>query len=264
MKGLQDCRVTGSDKYPKKRRDQDQRFELTVRDALLTRHCALTGTTQQAQPHPGFPPDHWGPELNDEFPFGINLDIYSSQPYPSDPAYGTHTNLGFDGSSHIPAPNAPYTSSEDASQTAPQRPSMNNPYGAMQNGRPCPTAGRSAHRSSAQYSSGLSSQPSRDSGDLRTLETQDTQFTQYTQEQDAALPPHADNGGLDNHRGACNCSTSPGSMPFNQHSCSVIAGQDPSDLNFVGARPLECPDGSNSDEDLGPVPNMQSSFGAHR
>lgn len=202
--------------------------------------------------------------------FGIEesfLDSQFSVPYPGNPAYGTHTNLGFDGGSHIPAPIAPYTSSEDASQMAPQHTSMNVPYEATQNGRPCPTLGRSRNRSSAQYSSGLSSQPSRDSGDLRTLETQetqDTQFTQYTQEHDAAILPHTDNGRPGDHHGACNCSTSPGGIPISQHSCSGVPSRDPSDLNFVGARPLECPDGSNSDEDLGPVPNMQSSFGAHR
>lgn len=229
------------------------------------RQCALA--TQQAHPPAGFPPNHWGAELNDEFPFGIDLDIYSSQTYPGNPAYGTHTNLGFDGGSHISAPIAPYNSSEDTSQTTPQRPSMNDPYGTIPNGRPCSAAGRSAHRSSAHYSSGLSSQPSHDSGDLQTLETketQDTQLTQYTQEQDAALPLHADNGRLGDNHAACNCSTSPEGIPFNQHSCSDVPSQDPSDLKYVGARPLECPEGSNSDEDLGPVPNMQSSFGAHR
>lgn len=266
---LRRCRGTDPDKHPKKRRDRDQRFELTVRNALLTRP-QYAFAAQQTHPPPGFAQNQWGPEVNNAMPFGNDLDVFSVVPYPSYPAYGTHTHLGFDGGSHIPAAGNVYPSSEDGVQSAPQRPSepMNFQYLSMQNGRPSSAEEGSAHRSSAQFSGGLSSQPSRDSGDLRTqptletLETQHTQLTQYTQQQDPALHsqlPHADNGRPGDHGGTCSCSASPGGIPTGQHSCPDIPSQGSSDpsLYYVGTRPSECVDGSNSDEDLGPLPNLQ-------
>ncbi|KAK7710627.1 hypothetical protein SLS63_012901 [Diaporthe eres] len=128
------------------------------------------------------------------------------------------------------------------------------PYGAMppQSGSPCSAAEGSAHRSS-----GPSSQ-SRDSGDL-TLETQNTQ---YTQEQDAALlHHHCYRAGDGRPCGqACSCSTSPGGLLPGQHS-ATSPGQGSSEHSLYGvgtnsfARP-ECLDGSNSDEELGPIPDM--------
>lgn len=228
-----------------------------MRNAVLT-HNQCTFAALQTHPAPGFAPDPWeaGFNTSNEQPFGINPNMLSSQfseTYTGNPAYGTSSH-GFDGDSHIPAvPGTVYHSSEDVAQSAPQHPSMSIPYGAIQNGRPCSAAegnGRrsSAHRSSAQYSSALSSQPSRESGELRTpqtLETQETMDTQYTQPQDAALDHHPDHHNL----------------PHAANGRPGVPDQSSSDLNLygVGTKLSECPglDGSNGDGDLGPFPNMQ-------
>lgn len=263
-----------SHKPSKVRLDRDRYFEAMVDRVLSTRPGA--SQAQQTQPTVVYdPPDgdiqsQW--EENgfvDPLSLGIDLGrLYTSQnPYPTFPVYASH--LGGNGS-QMPAPSM-HPSSEDPTHYAadPHHAPTAFQYGAMppQNGSPCSAAGGSAHRSS-----GPSSQ-SRDSGDL-TLETQNTQYTQ-----EAALLNHCcravEEGGApcDQHGAApcsCSCSsccsTSPGGMmpghgPGRHAATSPGGHQGSSEHNLYGvgtssfARP-EFQDGSNSDEDLGPIPDI--------
>lgn len=273
LKCFQHLRNHESHKPSKIRLDRDRCFEAMVDNLLSTCHSA--SQAQQTQPTVVYdPPDgdiptQWEENgLDDPLSLGIDIGLYTGQiPYPTFPVYASH--LGGNGT-QMPAPTMHPSSSEDPTQqyaADPHNAPTAFPYhGAMppQSGSPCSAAGGSAHRSS-----GPSSQ-SRDSGDL-TLETQNTQYTQ----QDAALLHHCcravEEGGppCDHHGAApcssCSCSTSPGGM-MPGHGPGRHAGTSPghqgsSEHNLYGvgtssfARP-EFQDGSNSDEDLGPIPDI--------
>ncbi|KAG6357713.1 hypothetical protein INS49_013592 [Diaporthe citri] len=260
-----------SHKPSKVRVDRDKSFLAMVDNELPTRHGA--SQAQQVQPTVVCdPPDgatqaQWENGFDDDLSLGIDLGLYTSQiPYPTFPVYASH--LGVNGSQTSASTMHP--SSQDPTQYAdPQGAPTAFTYGAMppQSGSPCSAAGGSAH-----HSSGPSSR-SRDSGDL-TLETQETQNTQYTQQEqhDAALLLHShhccyraagdDAGPCGQGCSACGCSApSPGGTPGGRHSATCPAGQGSSEHSLYGvgtssfARP-ECLDGSNSDEDLGPIPDM--------
>lgn len=252
IEGLRQARGTPPEKHPKRRQDQDDRFQITVRQALERRERSIL-EAQQAQPAPVFAPNHWATELNGEFPFQFDLDLCSNRPYPSEQPYRSHSHYAFDGVSHDPAPSTLYSSEGTARPAPPHQPATNYPFPTVSDGRPSLAAEQSGHRSS-----GLSSQRSRDSGDLRTLQTeetretdntqytpyssQDPQFSQYpqysqdplySQEQGVTFAHHhhqqllhAGNARSDCQHGACNCSTFPGG----KHYCANVPDQGPSEL----------------------------------
>lgn len=200
-------------------------------------------------PRMATPPTQWGYPLEDPlFP-----DIYASQysPYPTEPIYGSHLSIN---DSQVPGPATMYASSEHGPvhHAAPQNALTTLPYTALpSNGSPCSAAGRSAYRSSRPSSQSLDSS-------YLTQGTQETQDTQFTQPYATAFHQHRpDEGVPGGPAGACSCSTSPGGIPADQHSCTDVAGQGFSEHNLygVGTRPAECLDGSNSDVDLGPLPS---------
>lgn len=233
------------------RRKRDERFMVKVNNELLGLF-ARQGSSQAQQTRPvavNDPPRMATPSPQWGYSFGFpGLFANQDSSYPSEPIYGTH--LGFNGS-QVPAPATMYPSSEHGpvQHAAPQNALTTLPYPVLpSNGSPCSAAGRSAHRSSRPSSQSLDS----------SYLTQDTQDTQFTQPYATAFHQHRpDEGVPGGPAGTCSCSTSPGGIPADQHSCTDVAGQGFSEHNLygVGMRPAECLDGSNSDVDLGPLPS---------
>lgn len=276
------CRDTYSHERSRERLERDHRFVTMVHNELSMRQRA----PQAQQPAPMVVCDlsqdatraQWGASFENPFSLGTEAGLYDSHvPYPTFPIYASHLGVH---DSQVSAPTALYPSSEGYAAyppAGPQHAAATFPYVAMppQGGSPCSAAGGSAHRSS-----GPSSQQSRDSGD-HTQDTRDTQYT--TQEQDAALEqqPHhhrrlgdgEEAGGPGS--GAWSCSTPTGDM------CAGVSGGASSDLTLCGVgssagvlggassdlalgdvgssssmRAAEFLDVYNSDEDLGPIPDL--------